>query len=505
MSKVSVIIPVYNTEKYLKKCLDSVCNQTLSDIEIICIDDCSTDNSLSILKEYALSDKRIKIIELKKNSGPSKARNLGILNAKGEYLGFVDSDDYIDLNFYKKLYDKAVETGADIVKGSDMVLIHEDGISEIDKQNDKIKKNKINFWSQYTTAIFNREFILKNKICFPEDLIVGEDPVFAIRAAILSDKIEIINNAQYYYVRHEGSLNSDYWNSEKIASYIKYINLFIDFSKQYEFSEEMYKMYYTRLLEDIYWTRFNKTTIYGKNYRLLTALMKKVRKNSVKGLINVLFDATVLQEGCVDNNAKRGIYWVTYNLAKKFIEDKRFDVTFLLETSIGNRIHEELPIFKDVKIISQNFYLGAGANFKVIENKNFKPKNYDVYFNTGHSRNLYADFKPLRCYYLHDVMPMLKYDWFEQKWKDYFESFHKDLTSDDYAFCVSNDCKSGFLRFFDKLDEDNIFVPYNSTAQNFKVLKEQSELKNILAKYNVQYLPSDKYIFYMGAVDDTRI
>jgi glycosyltransferase involved in cell wall biosynthesis len=62
MSKVSVIIPVYNTEKYLKKCLDSVCNQTLSDIEIICIDDCSTDNSLSILKEYALSDKRIKII-----------------------------------------------------------------------------------------------------------------------------------------------------------------------------------------------------------------------------------------------------------------------------------------------------------------------------------------------------------------------------------------------------------------------------------------------------------
>ena len=96
MPKVSVIIPIYNTEKYLRKCLDSVCNQTLSDIEIICVNDCSTDNSLEILEEYASKDNRIKLIDFKENKGAAVARNAGIDEAKGEYIGFVDSDDFVD-------------------------------------------------------------------------------------------------------------------------------------------------------------------------------------------------------------------------------------------------------------------------------------------------------------------------------------------------------------------------------------------------------------------------
>ena len=106
MPKISVIIPVYNVEKYLPKCLDSLINQTLSDIEIICINDCSTDNSLEILEEYASKDERIKIIDLKENQGAAAARNKGLEIAKGEYLGFVDPDDYVDLNFYEELYKK---------------------------------------------------------------------------------------------------------------------------------------------------------------------------------------------------------------------------------------------------------------------------------------------------------------------------------------------------------------------------------------------------------------
>ena len=116
MSKVSIILPIYKVEKYLTKCLDSLINQTLSDIEIICIDDCSPDNSIRILREYALKDERIKIINLKENIGAAGARNKGLEVAKGEYLGFVDPDDYIDLNFYEELYKKALEDGADIVK-----------------------------------------------------------------------------------------------------------------------------------------------------------------------------------------------------------------------------------------------------------------------------------------------------------------------------------------------------------------------------------------------------
>lgn len=113
MPKISVIVPVYNTEAYLDKCLTSLINQTLSDIEIICINDGSTDNSLNILEKYAKEDSRIKIIT-QENSGQSIARNNGIKNATSEYIGFIDSDDYIDLEFYEKLYNAAKNNDADI-------------------------------------------------------------------------------------------------------------------------------------------------------------------------------------------------------------------------------------------------------------------------------------------------------------------------------------------------------------------------------------------------------
>ena len=96
--KISVIIPCYNVEKFLKQCLDSVCGQTLKDIEIICVNDASTDKSLNILKQYAKKDKRIKIIDLQKNSGLSVARNTGIKHATGDFIGFIDSDDYVGLS-----------------------------------------------------------------------------------------------------------------------------------------------------------------------------------------------------------------------------------------------------------------------------------------------------------------------------------------------------------------------------------------------------------------------
>ena len=101
--KVSVIIPVYNVEQYLRECLDSVVNQTLKEIEIICVDDGSTDNSLEILKEYAKKDKRITVI-VQKNLHAGVARNAGLTVAKGEYIHFLDSDDWLDKNTYEDLY-----------------------------------------------------------------------------------------------------------------------------------------------------------------------------------------------------------------------------------------------------------------------------------------------------------------------------------------------------------------------------------------------------------------
>ena len=113
MIKISVIIPVYNVEQYLRECLESVINQTLSELEIICINDGSTDSSLDILREYEQKDNRIIVIN-KDNEGQAAARNIGISMAKGEYIGFLDSDDYIDSNFYEKLYNAAKKYKADI-------------------------------------------------------------------------------------------------------------------------------------------------------------------------------------------------------------------------------------------------------------------------------------------------------------------------------------------------------------------------------------------------------
>ena len=113
--KISVIIPVYNVEKYLSECLDSVVNQTLRDIEIICINDGSTDNSLSILKEYASKDSRIKIID-KENQGQGYARKVGLDKASGEYILFCDSDDYYsELIAFEELYNYIEKVKVDVV------------------------------------------------------------------------------------------------------------------------------------------------------------------------------------------------------------------------------------------------------------------------------------------------------------------------------------------------------------------------------------------------------
>lgn len=117
MTKVSIIVPVYNVEKYLSECLDSLISQTLSDIEIICINDGSKDSSLEILEKYAQKDKRIVVIN-QENSGVSTARNTGMKCANGEYIGFIDSDDWIDSDFYEKLYNSAKNNDADITVAS---------------------------------------------------------------------------------------------------------------------------------------------------------------------------------------------------------------------------------------------------------------------------------------------------------------------------------------------------------------------------------------------------
>jgi len=140
--KVSVIVPVYNGEKWLNRSLRSLVNQTLKEIQIICVNDCSTDNSLAILQQYAKKDKRIVIKNLKKNGGESAARNKGLKIAKGKYIAFIDQDDYIDLDFYEKLYEQTKDEKMDIVKGN--VITKEKGVENIMDWHYKLN----NLWTE---------------------------------------------------------------------------------------------------------------------------------------------------------------------------------------------------------------------------------------------------------------------------------------------------------------------------------------------------------------------
>lgn len=220
MFKLSVIIPVYNVEDYLDKCLDSVCNQTLTDIEIICIDDGSTDNSPNILNEYASKDSRIKIIS-KENGGQATARNLGILESQGEYLTFVDSDDFIEPDMFEKLYTKAKDNKLDIAMCK---------IATYDNQTGEIKDNvwyyMLGVFRDFEKEIFNhrdtKEFtcniavtpynkiyktsLLKdNDILFPEGLIF-EDEKFFFDVYLRAKRVSIVDEFLYYYrVNRKGS------------------------------------------------------------------------------------------------------------------------------------------------------------------------------------------------------------------------------------------------------------------------------------------------------------
>lgn len=201
-------------EKYLPKCLESLIKQTLKDIEIICVNDGSMDNSLTILKEFASKDSRIRIIN-NQHQGVAKTRNTGIEQSTGEYIGFVDSDDYIDIDFFEKLYNSATKSNSDIAIAS--ILKHKNFFNIYNAKytkeeiaitiQDKIKlcEDKKHFFFYAWNKIYHSGFIKENNIKFSEGQIY-EDVMFAIKALYYSNKIISVYGTKYHYIEHENSL-----------------------------------------------------------------------------------------------------------------------------------------------------------------------------------------------------------------------------------------------------------------------------------------------------------
>lgn len=264
MSKISVIIPVYNTEKYLKLCLDSVLNQTLKDIKIICVNDGSTDNSLSILQEYANKDDRVTLIS-KENGGLSSARNAGLEKVNSDYVFFLDSDDTIEIDTLEIMYNKMIKNDVDVVI-CDVNCINEKDI------NPEIRENKQNWFLRFKNIEGKHEIPLdvKSKICsvawnklYKMSIIKEHDLKFDL-GFVNEDEgfiwYYMLNCKSYYYV--DKKLNNYLLRNKSIVMQINGTLRSLDILKIYKLVFEYIKQHrnielYRQFLETYYIRAFN--------------------------------------------------------------------------------------------------------------------------------------------------------------------------------------------------------------------------------------------------------
>jgi len=212
---VSVIIPVYNVQNYLFKCLNGVINQSLKNIEIIIVNDCSLDNSEDIINQFIEKDDRIKYFKNKKNIGQGFTRNDALLKAKGEYIYFLDSDDFIELNSLEKLYRKSIEEDLDILEGRYYKI--ENSVKSINPKSyfqvesvltgqqyiDQSSRIMIVVWNK----IWKRTFLLNNNLCFKKRKY--EDVNFTLEAFTKAKRVSNIDFAFYnYFVRENSTMTA---------------------------------------------------------------------------------------------------------------------------------------------------------------------------------------------------------------------------------------------------------------------------------------------------------
>ncbi len=247
MPKVSIIVPIYNVEKYLERCIESLIEQTLEDIQIILVNDGSTDNSGKIAKECAIKNQD-KIIYLEKeNGGLSDARNYGIPYATGEYIAFLDSDDYIDKEAYEEMYNKAKQENADYVE-CDFVWEYPNKLKE-DKQIEyKNKKEMLAFvrvvaWNK----LIKREIIEKNNLQFPKGLRY-EDVEFTYKLIPHLTKVSYIDKCFIHYTQRENSIanvqnaktSEIFTILDNVISYYKENNLYKGYEDELEYNYARY-------------------------------------------------------------------------------------------------------------------------------------------------------------------------------------------------------------------------------------------------------------------------
>ena len=338
MPKVSIVIPTYNVERYLRECLDSVINQTLKDIEIICVDDGATDNSGKILDEYAAKDNRIKVIH-KENGGYGKAMNVGLDNATGEYIGIVEPDDWIEPDMFEVLYDNAVNYNVDCVKSnylrysSNKIENNNKPVEAFDKStvyNRKIEplKNKIIFrgGASIWSGIYKKEFLNKHNIrLLPTPGASFQDTSFWIKVLFEIKEIVFISYAGYHY-RIDND-NSSVKSDTKIFCICDELN---ELEKRYSGDKAKETIVNSLKLDKYAW-----------NYNRLSDKSKKIfRKRYIAELKNVVKKENFSQEIVYAHNLDtyyRAFYNSIFRKIFSFVKYKNYILINLLFIKIKFR------------------------------------------------------------------------------------------------------------------------------------------------------------------------
>lgn len=323
--KVSVIIPVYNVEPYLHQCLDSVINQTLKEIEIICVDDGSTDNSLNILKEYAAKDDRITLFA-PGHIGTGHCRNIALSVVRGEYIGFVDPDDWIEEEYFEKLYTSKSEDADIVFQTSRIETYWKEGkeivIDTPTSQNEYVFRfNTIHHSAHLWSKIFKRSFVEKYNLknSFTKR---SQDLLFTFPALLLAKNIKCINNAKYYYRKGQKSACTVEYTAQdanEVFALYKQIE-----SKIEQFDENMLSL-----------VKYKKNITLKRMYTTSSDDVQKIIRENAKDLYETDFDLyenNVSKMIAIKNPAPDGVdklwwgdYWFGLDLAQG-LKDQGFNV-----------------------------------------------------------------------------------------------------------------------------------------------------------------------------------
>ena len=316
--KLSVIIPVYNVERYLAQCLNSIIKQKYKNLEIICINDGSKDNSLKILRNYEKKDNRIKVYD-QTNHGVSYSRNKGIELSTGEYITFVDSDDMVNLDAYAKSMKNIIETDSDIVC-YDIKMKRRKKIRRRKKRKNKMRRkiyvnDNINAMRDRTiypsicNKIFRRKLINDYNIRFKKELYFGEDDLFRLMSFAVAKKISLLPNVFYIYRRRRGSTSTKMNSKKYLINNIKRFKFLIEFF----YENKLYN-------HNNYLINFGL----GITYRFVHKLKKKSEKQFyAKEILNTFENTLIKNDEVIDEGAKNRLDTLKKisEKNKTFIED----------------------------------------------------------------------------------------------------------------------------------------------------------------------------------------